>query len=300
MAQRHRHLWLKILIGVAVALAIVDVLALNFVVAPLRASQQARAHTADLTAQLTRSTVEQALILPTRDPRKPWGTRTPPPTITPWLIPTATPTPAETAPQMPANASAPGLAPDVPDAAAPAAPSPTAMAARPPGTLDPTLASPGGLNSTGASNPTPTSPATIAPTHTPVATDMLATATPVPPTKTPSPTRPPDTPQPPPQIVPGDAKQFQAYVQDYYNTIVGQQLVIEEVTFYEMEAGLPKITVYVAGDDTETGFAAQNDKDVADYGHRLLDDAKIYFDGQSCAVAVVSKYETLDPDRLFE
>ena len=61
----------------AVALAIVDVLALIFVVAPLRASQQARAHTADLTAQLTRSTVDPALILPTRDPRKPWGTRTP-------------------------------------------------------------------------------------------------------------------------------------------------------------------------------------------------------------------------------
>ena len=118
MAQRHADLWLKILIGVVVALAIVDVLALSFVVAPLRASQQARAHTAELTAQLTRSTVAQALILPTRDPRKPWVTRTPPPTITPWLIPTATPTPTASATPMPADAPAPGLAPGVPDAAA--------------------------------------------------------------------------------------------------------------------------------------------------------------------------------------
>jgi hypothetical protein len=116
VAQRHEHLWLKIVIGVAVALAIADVLALILVVAPLRVSQHARANTADLTAQLTRSTVDQSLILPTRDPRKPLVTRTPLPTITPWLIPTATPAP--TATPMPAAASAPGLAPAVPDAAA--------------------------------------------------------------------------------------------------------------------------------------------------------------------------------------
>ena len=174
------------------------------------------------------------------------------------------------------------------------------MAVRPPGTLDPTLAPPGGLDSTGASDPTPTSPAPIGLTGTPVAVDMLPTATSVRSTSTPSPTRSPDTPQPPPTITSGDAAQFQVYVQDYYNTIVGQQLDILEVTFYEMEAGLPKITVYVAGDDTETGFAAQNDKDVADYGHRLLDDAKLFFDGQSCAVAVVSKYDTLYPDACMD
>ena len=280
MAQRHRHLWLKLLIGVAVALAIADLLALIFVVAPLRSSQQARADTADLTAQLTRSTVEQALILPTHDPRKPWVTRTPQPTITPWLIPTATPAPTASATPMPTDAPAPGLAPDVPDAAAPAAPSPAAGAILP----------------TGASSPTPTSSPTIAPTGTPVATDVLPTATPVPPTRTPSPTRPPATPQPPPTITSGDAAQFQVYVQDYYNTLAGQQLDILEVTFYEVEAGLPRITVYVAGDDTNTGFADLSVADAADYGRRLLDDVKLFFDGQSCAVAVVSKYDTLYPD----
>jgi hypothetical protein len=85
-------------------------------------------------------------------------------------------------------------------------------------------------------------------------------------------------------------------VQDYYNTIAGQQLDILEVTFYEVEAGLPRITVYVAGSDTNTGFAAQSGADVADYGRRLLDDVKRFFDGQSCAVAVVSKYDTLHPE----
>jgi hypothetical protein len=296
MAQRHRRLWLKMLIGAAVALAIVDALTLNFVFAPLRASQQTRAHTADLTAQLTRSTLDSALTLPTRDPRKPWVTRTPLPTITPWLILTATPASMAPATPMPADASAPGLAPRVPATAALAAPVSTSMIVRSADTPDPTLTSSAGLASARTSNPTPTSPAPIGLTDTPSAVDVLPTATSVRSTSTPSPTRPPDTPQPPPTITAGDAAQFQVYVQDHYNTLAGQQLDILEVTFYETEAGLPKITVYVAGDDTETGFAAQNDKDVADYGHRLLDDAKIFFDGHSCAIAVVSKYDTLYPD----
>ena len=273
-----------------------DVLALIFVVAPLRASQQARANIADLTAQLTRSTVDPALILPTRDPRKPWGTRTPLPTITPWLIPTATPTPAAPATPMPTNVSAPGLVPGIPGTPAPPTPAPTAMAVRPPGMLQPTVASSGGLAAPGASHPTSTSPAPISLAGMPAAVDALPTTTAGPPTSTPSPTRPPDTPQPPPTITAGDAAQFQVYVQDQYNTIVGQQIDILAVTFDAVEAGLPKVTVYVAGDDTESGFAAQNGKDVADYGHRLLDDVKRFFDGQSCAVAVVSKYDTLYPD----
>jgi hypothetical protein len=214
VAQRHEHLWLKILIGVAVALLIVDVLALIFVAVPLRASQQTRAHTAELTAQLARSTADPALILPTRDPRKPWVTRTPPPTITPWLILTAPPTPAAQAIQVPTNLSVPGATPDAPDAA-PAAPASTAMAVRPPGMLQPTVAASGGLDASGASDPASTSPAPIGLTDTPSAVDVLLTATSVRPTSTPSPTRSPDTPQPPPTITSGDAAQFQVYVQDH-------------------------------------------------------------------------------------
>jgi hypothetical protein len=280
VAQRHRHLWLKILIGVVAALALADVLALTFLVAPLRASQQARANTADRTAQRTRSTLDQALILPTHDPRKPWVTRTPLPTITPWLIPTATPAPTATATPMLANAPAPELAPDAPDAAGAAASSPTAGAIRP----------------TGTASPTPTPPATIAPTDMRVATNVLPTATPVPPTSTPSPTRPPDTPQSPPPIASGDAARFEAYVRDHYDNIVGYPLNIMAVTIDTTEAGLPEITVHLAYDDTETGFAAQNGKDTADYGHRLLGDVKRFFDDQSCAVAVVSEYDTSDPE----
>jgi hypothetical protein len=279
VAQRNRQL-LKVLIGVAVALLVVDVLVLIFVVAPLRTSQQARADTADRTAQLTGPTVNQALILPTRDPRKPWVTRTPQPTITPWLIPTVTPVPTATATPVPADAPASELAPDARDATGAAAPSPTVGAIMP----------------TNTASPTPPSTATIAPTDTPAATAVLPTATPLPPTSTPSPTRPPATPEPPPPIASGEAAQFQAYVRTYYNTIAGQPLDILAITFYEMEAGLPRITVYVAGDDTNTGFAAQSAEDAEDYGRRLLDDAKRYFDGQSCAVAVVSEYDTSDPE----
>ena len=291
MAQRHGHLWLKILIGVVAArAAIVDVLALIFVVAPLRASQQACANSADLTAQLTQSTVEQSLILPTRDPRKPWATRTPLPTITPWLIPTATPTSA------PANASAPGLAPGIPDTAAPIMPAPAATANPPAETLGPSLTPTGGLRAIAAPGSTPTSPMMINHTSTPTAVHALSTETLVPPTGTPSQTPLPNTPQSPPPVASGDAAEFETYVRDYYDNIVGYPLNILAVTIDTTETGLPEITVHLAYNDIETGFTEWNGKDAADYGHRLLADVKLFFEGRPCALAVVSDYDTLSLD----
>ena len=91
VARWDRHFWLKVLIGLVFALLIVDVLALTYAVIPLAASQQKRAEPPTFSSRLTYSPVEQALILPTHDPRKPWVTRTPPPTPTPWLDPGANP-----------------------------------------------------------------------------------------------------------------------------------------------------------------------------------------------------------------
>jgi len=90
--------------------------------------------------------------------------------------------------------------------------------------------------------------------------------------------------------------QFTAYVQDHYSTIAGQALEITAVTFAPPETGIPIVTVEVSGGTTNNVFAAQTADVVADYGRRLLNDAKSFCNGQSCAVTVVSKYETSDPD----
>jgi hypothetical protein len=283
VAQRDKHL-LQVLIGVVCALLIVDVLALIFMVAPLRALQQARADTASLAARPPRTTMDQALILPTHDPRKPWGTRTPRQTSTPRLIHTATSAPVGNATQMPTNAPAPGTEPSVPDAVAPVAPSPTARAIRP----------------TSASSPTPTSRAAIVPTGAPTVVAVLLTTASDAPTGTPEPTQAPDPSQSPPSITPGDEAQFQAYVQYHYSSVAGQPLAISAVIFDTTEAGLPRITIRVAGDDaagenTGAGFGA-GPKERYYYGYQLLEDAKLYFNTQSCAIAVVGEFEAFDPD----
>ena len=76
--------------GWAFAMLVVDVLALTCLVIPLAASQQKRAQPVAFSRRLTQNPVDQALILPTHDPRKPWVTRTPRPTATPWLTLAAT------------------------------------------------------------------------------------------------------------------------------------------------------------------------------------------------------------------
>jgi hypothetical protein len=103
-------------------------------------------------------------------------------------------------------------------------------------------------------------------------------------------------PEPSQEPASSDEAQFTAYVQDHYNTIADQPLDITAVTFAHPETGIPIVTVEVSGGTTNNVFAAQTGDAVADYGRRLLADTKSYFNGQPCAVSVVSKYETSDPD----
>jgi hypothetical protein len=268
---------------------VVDVLALICVVVPLAASQQKRAEPAAFSPRLTRSAVDQALILPTHDPRKPWPTRTPRPTATPWLIARATLTPGRLATSgppgnsapMPSNAAGFRVTPGASGAAAPATPSPTVEAVRP----------------TGAPGPTLTSPAAGEGTVTPTP-EMRPAETLVAPADTPSPTPLPDTPEPSPSIVPGDFAQFTAYVEDHYNSIAGQPLEIGAVSLLAVGADIPVVTVEVVGDGMNSVLAQTPDA-VLDYGRRLLDDTKLYFDGQPFAINVVSIYDTSDPGACY-
>jgi hypothetical protein len=119
-------------------------------------------------------------------------------------------------------------------------------------------------------------------------------------TETPEPTEIPteevtETPAPPtPPVAPGDEAQFEAYVRDHYNTIGGQPLEVISVTLEINNDGVPGFVVEVAGNDTNNVLASQPAEVLSDYGRRLLDDTKFYFDGQSAAMSVESTLETAD------
>jgi hypothetical protein len=301
MAYRDTHFGLKVLAGVALTLLVIDAVLLAFVIIALTTPQPARAVPIAFSGRATQTVVEQALILPTHDPRKPWVTRMPLPTATPWLIARATLTPgllATSGPPgnsalIPSNAAGFRVAPGTSAAAAPATPSPTVEAVRPTGAPGPTLTPPGAVELVVTPTPTFGSPAAVELTGTPTP-EMLPTETQVTPADTPSPTPLPDTPEPSPSVVPGDFVQFTAYVEGHYNSIAGQPLEIGAVSLFAVGAGIPVVTVEVIGDGTNSVFAQTPDA-ALDYGRRLLNDTKLYFDGQPFAISVVSKYDTSDP-----
>ncbi len=288
MARRGRPFWWRVLIGLAFAMLVVDVLALTCLVIPLAASQQKRAEPVAFSRRLTQNPVDQALILPTHDPRKPWVTRTPRPTATPWLILAATlasprlatPEPTENATQVAPDATRAGATAESSGVVTPGAPSPVATVIQPVGAPSPTL-SPQSVEPTGLA-----SSAQAEFTETPPPVGMLPTETLVTPTSD----------QLLPPIAPDDAAQFGAYVWDNYNTIAGQPLDMVAVKIDTTEAGRPEVVVEVIGSDANNVFAAQTAAAALDYGRRLLDDTKFSFGGQACAVKVVSRYDTSYPD----
>ena len=223
--------------------------------------------------------MDQALILPTHDPRKPWVTRTPRPTATPWLTLAATfapqrpapSAPAENAAQVAADAARIDTVPESGGVTAPGALSPKATAIQPVGAPSPNLSSLQSVERTGL-----TSSAQAELTKTPTPTGMLPTETLVAPTGIPSLTPSQGANQPLPPITPGDAAQFGIYVRDHYNTIAGQPMEIAAVTVDTTEADRPKVVVEVLGNDANNVFAAQPAAAVLDYGRRLLDDTKFY------------------------
>ena len=312
MPHRDRHFRAKVLIGLTFALLVVDVLALTFAVAPLVASQQKRAETPAFSARLPQSAIKQALILPTHDPRKPWVTRTPLPTATPWLTPAATPRSAGNATPILVDAPRASTAPESDVGIASAAPPPLLTAINPVGTPRPTLSSSQEVGPAGTISPIPSlsvdirsasspsvpqaSSAEIVPSATPTQEGILPTATLNVPTSTPSPIPSRDTDQPPPRIVPGDEAQFEAYVRAQYNTIAGQPIGVVSVALDTTNLGIPGFVVRTAGDGTNNVFAAQTAAATLDYGRRLLNDKKFYFSGQNCTIAVVNTYETSDGD----
>ena len=115
------------------------------------------------------------------------------------------------------------------------------------------------------------------------------------PTSTPGPTLSPGTDQPPPPIVPGDEAQFTAYINEHYGMIAGLAIGIVGVTLDTTEAAVPKVVVELAGGEGNV-FVAQTAAAVINYGRRLLSDTKFYFEGQPCAITVVSRYPTANPD----
>jgi hypothetical protein len=324
VAQRNRFFWLKTLMVATLVILIGDVLALTCVVVPLAAPQEKRAKTPAFSARLTQSAMDQALILPTHDPRKPWVTRTPLPTATPWLIPSATLGPqrqatpglARSATQIPANAFGAGGAPESSGGVASAVPSPPATTVTPVGTPRPTLSSPQVVGPVGSISPTsllsadvrsvsmpgtaPVSVAEIVLTDTPTPAGILPTETLDTPASTPSPTRSQVTAQPPPPIVPGDEAQFTAYVMDRYGAIADQALDIVAINLDTAAAGALGVAVELSGDGASNVFAAQTAAAALDYGSRLLNDMKSYFSGQYYALAVASTYKTSSGDACID
>ena len=323
MAKWNRRFWVKLLVGIAYGILAVDVLVLAVLVVPLRASSQVSAETRGLPTRPTETVADQILILPTHDPSKPWPTRTPVPTATPWLVAAvrlAAQRQAElasmrNAAQMSAMSAeaVPEPGPDgtsIPTVSSPTVLVPTAASASsggpqglarqsqhqpadtdrraatlqvgaiPAGSPSPTLTVPSSVESSGAITPTVALPAT----------------TPDAGTSEPSPTLTPVTPEPSGSKASGDEAQYTAYVEGHYNTIADQPLEITAVTFVHPETGVPLVTVEVSGGAMNNVFAVQSADVVADYGRRLLNDTKSFFNGQPFSVNVVSKYETSDAD----
>ena len=319
MGHRDRTFRVKLLVGTAIAILMVDVLMLAVLVVPLRASQRVVANTRERYVRPTQTIKNQVLMLPTRDPSKPWPTRTPLPTATPWLEAAirlaaqhqAALAATRSAAQVLENPTEPGAArgtasPTAPIESSPAitAPAMTAPATPPEGSADgPVMTTLQGDATprdkvTATNTPTTTLTAGLAagPTGTVTPTATLPDPTPAPTATLPDPTPAPATPQPAPPIAAGDEAQLITYLQDHYNTIAGQPLDIVAVTLGTAETGIPMVTVELSGDAANSVFAAQTEAVVVDYGRRLLNDAKLYFNGQSCAISVVDRYDTSNPD----
>jgi hypothetical protein len=319
VAHRDRYFWVKLMLGTSLGVLVADLLVLAVLIVPLRASPQVSPGTRALSVRSTQAVVDQLLSLPTHDPSKPWPTRTPQPTATPWLVAAvklATQRQAELASVRNAAmtaASSAGAAPasgsgdtssqtmsSSADAGAPAG-SPLSLARQaqvqlagtPPG---PTATSQTGAILAGTRAPTVVLPPSAEPSGTVTPISAAPSETSDAPTSVPSPTLLTATPEPSLSTAAGDEAQFTAYVQDHYNTIADQPLDIVAVTFAHPETGIPLVTVEVSGGTTDNVFAAQTADAVADYGRRLLNDAKSFCHSQPCAVSVVSKYETSDPD----
>jgi hypothetical protein len=240
VAQRNRSFWLKTLMVATLVLLIVDMLALTCMLGPLAASRQKHVEPPVFSPRLTNSPAEQALILPTRDPRKPWVTRTPRPTPTPWLILAstltpqlpATPAPAENASQVAAHAPAVVVTPESGGIVALGTLSPQATVIQSVGSSSPISSAPQSVEPTGLA-----ASAQAELTETPTPAGMLPAETPVAPFGTPSPTWSPGTDQPLPPSAPGGEAQFTTYVMERYGAIAGQALNIASVTLDTTEAG---------------------------------------------------------------
>jgi hypothetical protein len=337
VTQRDRLVWTRLLIGVLVGLVVVDVLVLTDVL-PLLPAEATPAITPVLSIRLTQTAVVQSLILPTRDPNRPWPSRTPTPTATPWTVLLAMREPRPNVVQQPAQAeeipsrSSPtqamrgtvspteaSAAADMAQAAGPSTPAIKATATRKPSATPASItARAPGVPTTNMQRPNPAPPTAVVPPpgavptqELPVSSTIAPTdvATPTPddvPTKEPpatatiapthvaTPTLVPATSQPPPPIAAGDAAQFQAYVQTHYDTILGQKLGIEAVSFSAAGPRTPGVTVQLLGNDKDNVFAAQTAATALDFGRRLLNDTKFYYHEQPCVVTVISRYETTD------
>lgn len=312
MSRRDRHWWLKVIIGLMFMLLVGEVLALTYAVIPLARSQQKRAEPVASSARLTQSPADQALILPSRVPGKPWVTRTPLPTATPWLIPTAKPQPAGNATQRPVDTPGASTALESGVGVSSAVPPPLVAAISPVATPRLTLSSSQAVGPTGTIGPTPSpsedvrsagmpgtaqaSPAKTVLADTPTPEEILPTETLDAPSSTPSPTRSQVTDQPPPSIVPGDEAQFKVYVMEQYGAIAGQALDIAAVTLDTTAPGALGMMVELSGDGANNVFAAQPVAAVLDYGHRLLNDMKSYSSDEYYALTVASTYDTSSGD----
>jgi hypothetical protein len=299
-------------------LVVIDVLALT-VVLPLLPAEAAPAITPVLSIRLTQTAVVQALILPTRDPNRPWPLRTPTPTATPWPVLLAMREPRPNVVQQPAPAEENPPRSSPAQATGPSTPAIRAATTRKPGATSASIAvrAPG-VPTSNIQHPNPAPPTAVVPPPDVVPTQELPAsatiaptdvATPTPgavptqeppatptiaPTHVATPTLAPATSQPPPPIAAGDAAQFQAYIQTHYDTILGQKFGIEAVSFSSAGPRTPGVTVQLRGNDKDNVFAAQTAAAALDFGRRLLNDTKFYYHEQPCVVTVISRYETTD------
>lgn len=323
MTDRKGRFWIGRLVVVLLALLVADLLVLGKLFPLLARREHAGALPVTSAGQLSARAPGNGIFLPTANPNKPYSTRTPTPTITPWLVvPPAQAAPVSarllgtsTPEQLVSEAALPVTRASVTE------PAPTETAPMTPAPMPPALqpgllpASTPRLNGPSVTAPTPTPSAAVSPApaiETPPAvesSDASATATPVPDpgapaesasaTATDAPTpESTQTPEPtatanPPPFAPGDEAQFLEYILGQYSTLGGQTLAIDSVDFALAPAGWLAVELEfdasVGRDALAAGAAA-----VDDYVRRLLADTKVYAAGEPCEARVIGQFNTLN------
>jgi len=303
MFGRDRFLLVIIMAGMAIAILLVDVLAMTSLVAPMVA---APVPTRSDAAHVTTDTKYLALLIPTYSPRITRPAPTPTPTATSWLPPAATITTQPERSPAPLRRALACQVPTepVPDTGVPIPTAPPAQAVALEAAFlapSPAPVGPGSAPLEASPSATPVPPPDMpAPVPTELATEASApTSTPLP-ASTPILPDAPAPPRPPQPVQSGERDPFQGYVPDHHKSVGGHQLDVAAVSLVTAGAGIPGVKANLPGESAHAAFAAQTSDIEMDYRCRLLNDAKAHFGGRLAAINVVSQTATTNLDECSQ